>query len=60
MPNKGLPFGSGRVVQSKGRRVPAVDDHHTFQAARDGWKLLRAGNSLRDEFIAAGDLNLMT
>jgi len=60
MLNKGLPFGSWRVAQSKARCVPAVDDDHAFQSTRNRRKVVRTGDALRNQFIAAGDLNLVT
>ena len=59
MLDEGLPFGSRRVAQPKGRRVLAVDDHHAFQSTRNGRKVLPTEDVLRSEFVAAGDLDLL-
>ena len=60
MLNKGMSFGTRRIAQSECRREPAVDDHDAFESTRHRRKVLGAGDVLRNEFAAAGDLNLVT
>jgi hypothetical protein len=57
MLNKGTSFGPRRVAQSEGRCELAVDHDDAFEATGDGRKMLGAGDLLRKEFAAAGELN---
>ena len=58
--NKRMPFGSRRIAQAERRRETAIEHDHAFEPTGERRKVLGAGNLLRNEFAAAGNLNLMT
>src|SRR4029450_9722990 len=58
--NKGTSFGPRRIAQSECRSKLAVYDEDAFEATGDRRKVRGAGDVLRKELAAAGELNLVT
>ena len=52
-----MSFHPRRITQPKRRRELSIDDDHAFEPANDRRQMLGAGNVLRGELAAAGDLN---
>ena len=59
MLHEGAALRARRIPKAQGRRVALVNHHHAFESTGDRRKLIGAGNFLRDQFVAAGDLQLM-
>jgi hypothetical protein len=58
--HKAAAFGTRGIAEAQGGGVVAVDDDDALESAYDGRELIGAGKVLRYEFVAAGDLDLMT
>src|SRR5581483_9648210 len=60
MPDKGTPFGTRGIAESKQRCKATIDYDGAFQATDDWWEMLGAGHLFSDDFVAARNSNLMT
>src|ERR1700730_978445 len=58
--HEGAALRARRVPKAQGRRVALVNHHHALESTSDRRKLIGAGNFLRDQLVAAGDLQLIT